>query len=971
MKITLGQRLHVFLLRLLVKLVRPFSKRTAARFTRSADKRDPKQLALRLKEKQELERALALGLPGGAEPLVDPARVRRILVADDRMPQQDASARAGATLGIITDLCAIGFDVVFCPTNLSDAEPVRRDIEAFGATVIGATSGHVDAGAYLRAEGAKFGAFYLVGLEAAEALMPDARTAAPDAPIVFHNPDLVASCEGRGTSKAGAPAAAENRRARESALINAADHVVLVNPAEYPFPEKSVDGLKISHLGSLSGSGSANVSETVRRSELLRALDRAKILPLDLYIESCRTTDPVVFRAYERDRTIDVSIIMQVGNDQALADSCLRSVRVAACGTGIGYEVLLVDESTGTEESTEAQGFPRFETAAGDDSPGELRHWNAAAARARGRYLLFLRSDTIVLPNWLRPLVQVMDDDRRVAIVGSKSLDQNGAIEEAGGVLYSDGSAVKIGQGRRRRSTFYSLVREVDYTSGSSMLVRRDFWREAEGFDNRFGRSDYRDADLAMTARARGYHVVCQPMSEVVLAKADQRAKKEGDQSAPLAGQARDEFFQKWQGSLAKGYMESGTVPEIAIARAERKVPVGAAARRASGKLNVLYFSPFPSHPDNHGNQATIQAFGRRFREMGHQVHFALLQSRLYDENAVALMQNAWDSLTIIPNDLRLWSNGTDIPFDAWYEEGIGERIRLLCAKYDIDLVFCSYVFQSKLLDYVPEHVLKVIDTHDKMGGRYEMLRKNGQPTEFFSCTPDEEGAYLRRADIVVARRAEEAEYFDAVTGRASAIVIPHVEEPRPLDREFTDLANIGLVASANQINLAIVLQFLQAVERRTEAGHPPFYVHIAGQVRDMIRALPSAKAEMFMKPWVKLLGFVPDIGEFYSSVDLVVSPVTMGTGINVKTVQAMAYGMPLLATAWGSKGIETEEPMHNHQDLDTLVDGLFCLAKDPNRLSALAEVSRQRYRAFYEDSNRAMEGMFSAARGREETSIA
>jgi hypothetical protein len=60
------------------------------------------------------------------------------------------------------------------------------------------------------------------------------------------------------------------------------------------------------------------------------------------------------------------------------------------------------------------------------------------------------------------------------------------------------------------------------------------------------------------------------------------------------------------------------------------------------------------------------------------------------------------------------------------------------------------------------------------MGDRYEMLRANGQPSEFFSCTPAEEGAYLRRADVVVARRDEEARSFDSVTGRNTAVVIPH-----------------------------------------------------------------------------------------------------------------------------------------------------------------------------------------------------
>ncbi|MEI6098755.1 MAG: glycosyltransferase family 4 protein, partial [Alphaproteobacteria bacterium] len=99
------------------------------------------------------------------------------------------------------------------------------------------------------------------------------------------------------------------------------------------------------------------------------------------------------------------------------------------------------------------------------------------------------------------------------------------------------------------------------------------------------------------------------------------------------------------------------------------------------------------------------------------------------------------------------------------------------------------------------------------------------------------------------------------------------------------------------------------------------------------------------------LHGFVADIGEFYAGMDLIVSPVTMGTGINVKTVQAMAYGMPLLTTAWGSKGIETGDPMHGFATLDDLVAGLMEVQTQPEVLAHLASVSRNKYVQFLEES--------------------
>lgn len=126
--------------------------------------------------------------------------------------------------------------------------------------------------------------------------------------------------------------------------------------------------------------------------------------------------------------------------------------------------------------------------------------------------------------------------------------------------------------------------------------------------------------------------------------------------------------------------------------------------------------------------------------------------------------------------------------------------------------------------------------------------------------------------------------------------------------------------------------------------------MHIAGQVKNMVRALPSGEQYVFNRPWVVMHGFVPEIADFYKEMDVIISPVTMGTGINVKTVQAMAYGMPLLTTRCGSKGIETEETAHQHDDLESLVETLFHFSGNANRLNKLAMLSRQRYETFYQE---------------------
>jgi SAM-dependent methyltransferase len=126
-----------------------------------------------------------------------------------------------------------------------------------------------------------------------------------------------------------------------------------------------------------------------------------------------------------------------------------------------------------------------------------------------------------------------------------------------------------------------------------------------------------------------------------------------------------------------------------------------------------------------------------------------------------------------------------------------------------------------------------------------------------------------------------------------------------------------------------------------------------------MIERLPADQLALFQKPWVHVRGFTPDIGEFYQDMDLILSPVIMGTGINVKTVQAMAFGMPLLTTECGSKGIETGDLMHTHADLDALATTLITLSQQPGELSRLAALSRDRYDLFYGAAVRELSDLF------------
>lgn len=559
-----------------------------------------------------------------------------------------------------------------------------------------------------------------------------------------------------------------------------------------------------------------------------------------------------------------------------------------------------------------------------------LSHLERIDEKCSCEYVLLVQAGTLLLRG-LRSALSILKRSSAVHLCGSRLLAPNNTLYEVGALL-KGGSIYRIGYGESLKAPFFKVNRSVPLLSLKLLLFRKGI-----------GLFSPDRQDIQFFNEDGGYIGFAEGASLAVIC---------ADLTACLS-RVETGLTQRERTRITD---EAAT----ALAMQDRYVPHSEAGTERP--VRILYYSPYQSHPASHGNRSTIQFFGKIFREKGCEVHFALLGLDRYAPEDIAAMRASWDSLTILPYPFHDDSHlGVDVLYDGWYEKGLGEHIAYLCSLYSIDMLFCSYVFQSKMLEFVPGRIVKVIDTHDKMGGRYAAQKARGVKTEFFSCTPEDEGRYLRRADIVIARREEEAVYFNEVSGRDSAIVIPHVEPPHFLERRFERLRSVGLVASANKINLDLLIDFLCAIwSKKVDV---PFMVTVAGQVDTMLKDVPPDMRAVFQQPWVKMLGFVEDIAEFYDSVDLVVSPVTLGTGINVKTVQAMSYGMPLVTTTCGCKGIETGHPIHSYTTVQEVVDCVFELYSTPQRLEELAACSRQRYKTFYEDGLKAFDYLLNKCR--------
>ncbi len=126
---------------------------------------------------------------------------------------------------------------------------------------------------------------------------------------------------------------------------------------------------------------------------------------------------------------------------------------------------------------------------------------NLAARFARGERLVFLNDDAVVTPGWLTALCAAMDSDDRIGVVGSAILLADGRLQEVGDVIWRDGSTSHLGRGLVSTAAAHLDLRDVDYVSFCSAMVRRQTWDDVGGFDERFFPAYYEDADLCLSAR--------------------------------------------------------------------------------------------------------------------------------------------------------------------------------------------------------------------------------------------------------------------------------------------------------------------------------------------------------------------------------------------------------------------------------------------------------------------------------------
>jgi GT2 family glycosyltransferase len=244
--------------------------------------------------------------------------------------------------------------------------------------------------------------------------------------------------------------------------------------------------------------------------------------------------------------TPDASIILVLYNRAALTWACLRSIR--ECQGEARLEIIIIDNSSTDDTYKLLQRLIGPRVLVNSSNLGFLHACNQAAREAKGRNLLFLNNDALLIPGSLKAALETLESSDTIGAVGARIILLDGSLQEAGSIIWRDGSCTGYGRGDRPDAPEYMFARDVDFCSGAFLLTPRDTFLATGGFDEAYAPAYYEEVDYCLRLATRRLRTVYDPRS--VILHYEFASSASSDAAIALQKRNRETFVERWHAAL-------------------------------------------------------------------------------------------------------------------------------------------------------------------------------------------------------------------------------------------------------------------------------------------------------------------------------------------------------------------------------------------------------------------------------------
>lgn len=569
------------------------------------------------------------------------------------------------------------------------------------------------------------------------------------------------------------------------------------------------------------------------------------------------------------------TVVVPVHGQREFTLNCLWSLSQA--DTKVPFDVLVVDDaSPGAlgEELAEVKGLRLLPLT---ENEGFLGACNAGVAQVTAPFVVLLNNDTEVHDGWLDALVARANADDRIAIVGAMLLYESGAVQDAGGIVWSDGDAWNYGRNASPDDFACGWSRDVDYCSGACILVRRSFWTQVGGFDTRFSPAYYEDTDLAFQARANGRRVVYEPAARVTHFEGASHGTDVTTGVKAFQVRNRAVFKAKWTAELRHQFDHDADL--LLQARD---------TRRGGHVLVVDHIVP---EPDRDSGSLRMRNVLELLVDEGFVVHFIadnLVGSEPYTED----LQRLGVEVVYGPVD----------PFDV---------LRGLAA--DLSLVLLSRPGVAwRYLPWAREHcpdvpvVFDMVDAHGLRERRRAATSNQAGVERAAEAWDRMERALAQSADLTIAVSDVDARHLASIAGEVPSVVLSNIYRPRTATVEVDGRTGLLFVGGfRHHPNVRAALDLVRYIVPQVEAntGRPVPTTIVGPDAPRQVQRLASAD--------VTVTGWVRDIEPLQRASRVFVAPLAYGAGVKGKVCESLIAGLPVVTTSIGAEGLDLIDGEH------------------------------------------------------------
>ena len=569
-----------------------------------------------------------------------------------------------------------------------------------------------------------------------------------------------------------------------------------------------------------------------------------------------------------------VSIIIPVFEQFGYTFSCLTSILKNS--TASDYEIIIADDCSHDETKDVSLYVHNISHVRNEENLGFLRNCNNAALNARGKYLVFLNNDTNVQKDWLKHLTDLLDKNPDIGMTGSKLVYPDGRLQEAGGIIWNDANGRNYGRLDDPTKPEYNYLKEVDYISGASIMVRKELWDRLHGFDERFAPAYYEDTDLAFSIRNLGYKVVYQPKSVVVHFEGISHGTDLGSGIKSYQVRNKNLFLEKWQTVLKSQHLAMDE--DLFLAR-----------DKSRNKKTILFIDYQVPLFDQFAGSRTNYMYLRMLLQLGMNVKFI-----------------GADFLRIEPYSTALNDLGIETLDGDWYRDNWKQWI-------SDNAPYVHYVLLNKpdpanmFLDFIKDHTdAKILyQGHDlhylRLKRKYEVegdVKALSESKKY----KDIESKIFSKSDVILTFSSVENDIIsESFPGKiVKTVPLYFYEEFPTIANDFGNRNSIMFVGGfAHTPNIDAVSWFCREVLPLVHKAVPDLTLKVIG-------SNPPSEIRRLASDHVKILGFVTDeqLKQHYDNSRLVVIPLRFGAGVKGKTIEAMYHGLPIVSTSIGIEGI-------------------------------------------------------------------